>query len=273
MDVREFFVRLVRYVILVLWGTAALAGTIDPDIADEKYVEFGKKFPYVRKIRARARNPVNAPENAIVTWHASAVAIRPHWVITAAHVLDGVTGPAVLGDEETPTEYSLNHTILHEKFDQGRNGYYDIALGYSKKDLGLEFYPKLYTDHDELGKDATLAGFGFTGTFQTGIKVSDGRRRAGTNKVSSLERSVLVCDPSMYKKTVLEFLITPGDSGGGLFIDSKLAGIHSFLMAADGKPDGTYTDESAHTRVSLYVDWVESEIKKYEETLEITPTP
>jgi hypothetical protein len=113
----------------------------------------------------------------------------------------------------------------------------------------------------------TLAGFGFRGTFHTGMAESDGKRRAGSNKISGLERSVLVCDPSTENKTALEFLITPGDSGGGLFIGNKLAGVHSFLMAKDGKPNGTYTDESAHTRVSLYVDWVESEIKKYEKTL------
>jgi hypothetical protein len=67
-------------------------------------------------------------------------------------------------------------------------------------------------------------------------------------------------------------MIAQGDSGGGLFIGNKLAGINSFLMASDKQPDGTYGDESAFTRVSLYADWVESEIEKYELALQARAT-
>lgn len=238
------------------------AGTRDPETPDEKYVEFGKKFPFVKRIRAREPKP--ADPMRVVTWYASAVLIKPHWVITAAHVVDGVADPTILGDAENASEYPLSYIVSHPQFDDGKNGFYDLALGYSEKDFGLEFYPELNTDTDELGKAVTLAGFGFQGTFHTGMTEQDHKRRAGSNKISSLERSVLVCDPSKDNRTALEFLITPGDSGGGLFIGNKLAGIHSFLMAADGKPNGTYTDESAHTRVSLYADWVESQIEQYE---------
>jgi hypothetical protein len=270
MDVREFFVRLVRYVILVLGGTVALAGTTDPGTPDEKYVEFGKQFPCVRRIRAVEPKP--ADPKRVVTWHASAVVIQPHWVLTAAHVLDGAADPTILDDATPAREYPLVYTVAHPLFDDGKNGYYDIALGYSEKDFGLDFYPELNTDTDELGKPVTLAGFGFHGTFHTGMAVSDSKRRAGSNKISGLERSVLVCDPSPERKTALEFLITPGDSGGGLFIGNKLAGIHSFLMAKDGKPDGTYTDESAHTRISLYADWVKSQIEQYEKAQQARAT-
>lgn len=248
-----------------------LAGTRDPDTPDSQYVEFGKKFPFVRRLRAQEREPKDP--KAVVVWYGSAVMIKPHWVLTAAHIVvdvgDRAVGkPTILGDELDPVEYPLSHIVPHPLFDDGRNGYYDIALGYSEKDLGLDFYPELNTDTDELGKNVTLAGFGFHGTFHTGMVESDGKRRAGSNKITSLERSVLVCDPSKDGKTALEFIITPGDSGGGLFIGNKLAGIHSFLMAKDGKPNGTYTDESAHTRVSLYVDWVESEIATYEKAMQ-----
>lgn len=256
----------VLVVLMVLLSAQPIAaGTRDPETPDEKYVEFGKKFPFVRRIRAVEPKPKDPMR--VVTWYASAVMIKPHWVVTAAHVVDGVADPTILGDDKDSTEYPLSRIISHPQFDQGRNGYYDIALGYSEKDLGLEFYPELNTDTDELGKPVTLAGFGFFGTFHTGMTEQDGKRRAGSNKVSSQERSVLVCTPSNDNKTALEFLITPGDSGGGLFIGNKLAGIHSFLMAEDGKPNGTYTDESAHTRVSLYADWVESQIRKYEAEL------
>ena len=253
---------LIFFCLVASSGGPATAGTRDPETPDEKYVEFGKKFPFVRKIRAVERAPKDP--NAVHVFYGSAVMIKPHWVITAAHVLIDVAQPTILGDELDPVESPIQHTISHPLFDDGKNGFYDIALCYSKKDLGLDFYPELNTDTDELGKPVTLAGFGFQGTFKTGMTEQDNKRRAGSNKVSSLARSVLVCDPSKNNKTALEFLITPGDSGGGLFIGNKLAGIHSFLMAKDGKPDGTYTDESAHTRVSLYADWVESQIEQYE---------
>lgn len=260
---RRLFLIAILIFIAVFSGSPTLAGTTDPNTPDSQYVEFGKKFPFVRKIRARDAK-VEPPK--VVLWYASAVLIRPHWILTAAHVMEGAVEPVILGDEEKPTEYPLAHMVVHPLFAEDKTGHCDIALGYSEKDLGLDFYPELYTDTNELGQAVTLAGFGFHGTFHTGMTVTDNKRRAGSNRVTNLDRSVLVCDANRDHRTALEFLITPGDSGGGLFIGNKLAGIHSFLMAIDGKPNGTYTDESAHTRVSLYADWVESEIQKYEQS-------
>ena len=112
-----------------------------------------------------------------------------------------------------------------------------------------------------MGKQITIAGYGSHGTFLTGAKESDGIKRAGSNVIDGIEKSILICTPSTSGKTALEFMIAPGDSGGGMFIGNKLAGINSFLMAKDKKPDGTYTDESAFTRISLYADWIEQNSK------------
>jgi hypothetical protein len=57
-------------------------------------------------------------------------------------------------------------------------------------------------------------------------------------------------------KTSLEFLIASGDSGGGLFIDGKLAGINSCIMAVNGSPKSDYRTESGHTRISINLDWI-----------------
>ena len=60
----------------------------------------------------------------------------------------------------------------------------------------------------------------------------------------------------------LEYLIAPGDSGGGVFIDfgsgPLLAGIHSFGAAWDGLVDSDYGDASGHTRVSVFNSWIDS---------------
>ena len=68
---------------------------------------------------------------------------------------------------------------------------------------------------------------------------------------------MLLCTPSSkINKTELEFMIAPGDSGGGLFIDNKLAGIHSCIMAEGHKAKSDYRTESGHTRISDHVDWI-----------------
>ena len=68
-------------------------------------------------------------------------------------------------------------------------------------------------------------------------------------------------------QTTLEFMICPGDSGGGLFIDNKLAGINSFIYAKDGNANANYNDSGCCTRISVYTDWIE-DTKKIIEKIE-----
>lgn len=265
MDVREFLVRLVRFVVLSLAGAhLALAGTRDPSTPDSKYVEFGQQFPSVKKLRG-----VVTYNDKETYQYGSAVIIGPHWLLTAAHVVEDARDLTIV---EGDVKFPLTQVIVHDKYDADTVGYHDIALGYSPKDFALTFYPALYTDLDELGKPVTIAGYGFHGTFLTGMQENDGQRRAGHNKVEGTERALLVCRPDREHRFPLEFIITPGDSGGGLFIGNKVAGINSILMAIDKKPNGTYTDEGAHTRVSLYAEWVQAQIAQYELALQARAT-
>lgn len=243
----------------------AFAGTRDPDTPDSRYVEFGKQFPNVKKLRGTI-----VYKEKDTYQYGSAVVISPHWILTAAHVADDARDLTILDDGDK--EFPITKVIVHGDYTHDNIGYHDIALGYSPKDFALKFYPALYTDADELGKAVTISGYGFSGTFLTGMQENDGQRRAGHNKVEGLERAVLVCRPDRTHKFPLEFIITPGDSGGGLFIGNKLAGINSMLMAVDKKPNGTYTDEAAHTRVSLYADWVHMQMAQYELALQAKAT-
>ena len=263
MDVREFLTRLLRFVIILLAASRfATAGTTDPSTPDDKYVEFGKQFPNVVRIRAKIKCDNPECELKEHNQFGSAVIIRPHWLLTAAHVVKDTTEPTIVRKDG---EFPLGLIVTHKDFADNHFGFGDLALCYSAKDFKAEFYPELYRDTDELGKAVTIAGYGLHGTFSTGAQQSDGKKRGGHNKLDSAERGVLVCTASSgLFRFPLEFMIAPGDSGGGMFIGNKLAGINSFLMAADKKPDGTYGDESAFTRVSLYTDWVESQITQYE---------
>jgi hypothetical protein len=264
MNVRETFAHLLRYIVLILAGSSvALAGTRDPNTPDEKYVEFGKQFPNV--VRIRALTTIKDKKSGVeITLHqyGSAVLIRPNWALTAAHVLHDTREPEImLADDK---KHAVPYFVIHHDFKDESFGHGDLALCYSDKDFEAEFYPELYRDTDELGKAVTIAGYGFAGTFHTGAQTADNKRRGGHNAVEGTERGVLICRADVKNRYPLEFLITPGDSGGGMFIGNKLAGINSFLMAADKQPNGSYGDEAAHTRISLYADWIESQITAHE---------
>jgi hypothetical protein len=256
---------------LFLFASLAAAGTRDPNTPDAQYLEFGKKFPFVVRICTHSEH-TDAQGNKY-TEHAcaSAVVIRPHWVLTAAHVFSDAERATVR--TEDGTKFPLVKLIPHKDYKPESVGWHDIALGRTAAPIELEFYPKLYTKTDELNQACTFAGWGLAGTFHTGGTHSDNKRRAGHNKIDSLSDAVLLCTPSRgAERFPLEFMITPGDSGGGMFLGNELAGINSFLLASDGKPNGTYTDETAFTRVSLYADWVESQIEKYELALQARAT-
>lgn len=267
MDLYHLFLHLVRFVVLGFAAYSSLsAGTIDPNTPDSKYVEFGKKFHNVIGISAKVKCLNPECEFKEHKQKGSAVVIRPHWILTAAHVVrDATHHTAILADK---TERDLSHVVWHKDFDDKQFGVNDIALCYSPTKIAMEFYPSLYTKSDEVGKAITFAGWGFSGTFHSGATTGDGRRRAGQNVIVGAQKSVLLCAPRRVNKFPLEFMIAPGDSGGGMFIGNELAGINSFLMAVDGKPDGTYTDESAFTRVSLFNDWVEEQILAHETALQ-----
>jgi hypothetical protein len=210
---------------------AGLAGTREPKVPDDKYVEFGTEFHSIARIKLECEEKLKTEDGELITVHqtGSAVIIKPNWVLTAAHVFDGAVGdPVIVLD--SGKEVKVTKVIRHEEFDHDKLGWHDIALCYTPEDFKLPFYTPLYTDADEIGKPVTISGYGSFGTFHEGGKFYDGKRRAGHNVIDHVERGVLICTPSQGAGAMkLEFLIAPGDSGGGLFIGDKLAGISSFI--------------------------------------------
>jgi hypothetical protein len=82
--------------------------------------------------------------------------------------------------------------------------------------------------------------------------------------VDGIFNHMLICSLKHGQKTSLEFLISHGDSGGGLFIDSKLAGINSCVFAEDKSLNSDINDESGHTRISINKKWIDEIIEKIE---------
>lgn len=233
---------------LIFSESTGLAGTIDPSVSDARYIEYGSKFEYVGKLCGTYKDGSK--------FCASAVAIDDHFILTAAHVVkDSNSCVFIINDKS----YCLSDVLYHKDFDTKEFGTSDIAIGYSKESFGLSFYPPLYDNNDEENKVCSISGYGITGNFNSGSFLSDNKKRAGSNVIDSINKNMLICSPSKRGEkgyTELEFLIAPGDSGGGLFIDGKLAGINSCVMAIERAPKSVYKDESGHTRISKFINWI-----------------
>lgn len=231
------------------------AGTIDPSVPDYKYLEYGGKHECVVSIQGRCENP--GGEEKPYDFSASAVVVNPRWILTAAHFMKGSDKVRV---HLKGREHRISKIIVHDQFVKEKIGFYDIALGMSEDEMALDYYPDLYEKDDEQGKISSICGYGTTGTFKSGSVRWDGKKRAGSNIVENIENHVLVCSATRHRKTSMDFISASGDSGGGLFIDRKIAGINSFVSSSDKKTNSDYGDESYHTRVSLFVPWIRSHI-------------
>jgi secreted trypsin-like serine protease len=227
---------------------STVAGTKDPNIPDKKYIEYGEKFNYVGRLCGEYQSGEN--------FCASAVAIDDHHILTAAHVVDG---SKICFIHINNKKICVNKIISNKDFDYHQYGTADIAIGYCEESIDLDFYPELYTEENEVDKICCISGFGLTGNFLTGAIHSDNKRRAGSNTIDRIDSDLLICSPSKMGSddyTSLEFLIASGDSGGGLFINNKLAGINSCVMAFGKSPSSKYNEDSGHTRVSKFIEWI-----------------
>jgi len=238
----------------LLFGSNLYGGTIRPDVPDSNYIQYGEKYKCVVKVSGRLKN-----EKVIAS--GSGVVISEHWILSAAHVLNCMEEPYFIIKEK---KYTIKEVIVNPDFDENKTmSSGDLALCYVEEKIEMDFYPILYEKEDEHNKICGIAGYGLTGTGQSGSHKSDDKKRAGSNKIMLVTDSILFCDMSKNNPTSLEFLIAHGDSGGGLFIDGKLAGINSFVSSSNGRPNSKFGDESGHTRISRYKAWIDIHVKFY----------
>lgn len=245
---------LIFLLLFIFLFSPCLAGTHRPDLPDSKFLEYGKKFLCVMPVMVEYTN-----DKDDVKGFASCVTINDHWCITAAHVVHGSSRVYVFIDGQ---KYLIDKAIVRKGFAMEKTDSNDIALLYSKKSFDKIYNPELYRKKDEVSKICTMAGFGYTGNFNTGVSLAhDFKKRGGTNKINRIENGMLVCDASK-PGTSLEFLIAEGDSGGGLFIDGKLAGIASVVITNKNGPKGVYGDLAGFTRISSHIEWIEKHVNK-----------
>lgn len=242
-----------RGMLLLIFAFASVVasgGTIEDTISDARYKQYGATFaPYTR--------PLRGVDKAGRTPHGTCVLISPHWALTAAHVTEDLVAAGI---EMPDGERIVTKFVPHPEFTHDF-GWHDIALVHVSKPFGLLKYPPLSDGTEKLGSVAAAAGYGVTGRLSTGIRFDDAGLRAGTMRLVAEERAVLVCAISRHNSP-LPYCIAPGDSGGPLWAtasdgSTRLVGINSCVSRkGGGKPRHIAGEESCHTRVSLYLEWI-----------------
>ncbi len=168
---------------------------------------------------------------------ATAVAVHPYWLLTAAHVADDATSWSTTVGSTTYTEQELvyhsasddpDHTsdadLALVRLDHALPGYYDIYTG---------TYPAPPPPMTEK-LDAAIIGFGRAGTVVSGGESysekygTDGTKRWGTNKVDGTETissrgyvydGIRLGFSTNTDATAYEAGAATFDSGGGVFVE------------------------------------------------------
>lgn len=239
-------------IFFALSSVVASGGTIEDSIPDSRYREYGKTFaPHTCRIRGVEVSGRPA--------HASCVLISPHWALTAAHVVADMTSCEILAGDGG---HLVNRIFVHPEW-QHDFGWHDIALVHTAQPFSVQRYPTLSDATESLGTVVTAAGYGMSGRLSTGLQSGSDGLRAGTQRLHGFERAVWVCKIER-GTTPLPICIAPGDSGGGLWGrasdgSTRLIGINSCVSRyGGGRSRFVAGEESCHTRVSLYLDWIAS---------------
>lgn len=263
---KDGFLFLTGMMIAVLPAIQIRAATTRDDKPDSAYVALGADPNYAA---------VGQFENSW-GYHGSATLITPDWVLTAGHNLTASgSGTFTLGG----IAYSSSQVFMNPGWNGDEFNGYDFGLVHLSTPV-LSVTPVMfYSGSSASNQVATYVGYGFKGTGLTGFQFPDGQKRAfqnmidgafGTNEDrvwgSDFDNPHQVEPYGWGDSTPLELegCVSPGDSGGGVFITENghtyLLGVISFTADTDGTFNSDYGDYSGFGRISAVMPWILSTI-------------
>lgn len=241
------------FIMLALTAVAvpATAIVIRHDVSDEAYLVPESDFPTLARVMATSEG----------------VLIAPQWVITAAHVVEGVDPFSRWRVTLGGREYAVSKIILHPRREPGTvNSDFDLALLKLEAPVTAITPTPLYRWNDEALQIATIVGRGGT---RTGLAGSgdfhrDDRMRRATNRIqAAFSHSLVTVFDAPPSGTELEGAGGPRDSGGPAFLTRDgiqyLAGVGSFASPPNDEP-GIYGTLDGFGRMSTHREWIEGVI-------------
>ena len=207
------------------------------------------------------------PASAKVLGTSEGILIAPQWVLTAAHVVEGVDPFSNWRVTFAGKEVAVDKIVLHPRRKKGEvNPDFDLALlKLAEPVAGIVPLP-LYRWDDEALQVATLIGRGGT---KTGLRTEsgycdDGRMRRATSRIkAALEHAIFFTFDAPPDGTDLQGSAGPRDSGGPALLvrdgTTYLAGVGS-MASPPGSVSGVYGTLDGYARVSTHREWIESTI-------------
>ena len=274
-------------ILLAMNMLPAEAGSIRHDTNDSEYLEIASDLAYDAVGR--------------ITWSqegqgflSGGALIASDWVLTAAHVVDGIDlnggGISQLIFRINNRNYGAVDWFPHPDYrDESESGF-DLGLIQLTRDVSGVIPAELYRSQDELGQTVALVGYGATGHGLSGIVPdSAGVRRGGNNVVDVVGSATPIGLAEPYFETEnlmaidfdspinpfdsafgerdslpLEILPVFGDSGTPALVQdgdtTVVMGVTSEIRSLDGTVNGVYGDVATFVRVSQFAAWIDAMI-------------